>query len=323
MDIKHIFQEIEPELKKVDTYIADLLHRKQADITNCSLSLLTAGGKRIRPALIILSSQFGKGNHQNIIPLAAAFELIHMASLVHDDVIDHAYLRRGKPTVNALYGGSFALHLGDYLFAKALNIIASYQNRVINQLVTRVGIEMCRGEMAQIKSAFNSKQVLRDYFYRISRKTTMLMSLSCQVGAIVTEAEPEEIRILKRYGHYIGMAYQIMDDVLDFSCEKKLGKPIGRDLKQGIFTLPVIYTLYSSQNIYALKLMDVLNKKNLYNDDIVEAIKIIKRAKGLDYSVCLANRYIEKGLAQLASLPDNNAKETFTNLARFVSRRSL
>jgi len=321
MEIKKTFTPIEKDLQEVDNYLQNFLQKDQDSLRQGFMHLLKAGGKRIRPAFTLLAARYGREESSKIIPLAAAFELVHMASLVHDDIIDRSDLRRGEPTIRALYGNNFSLHFGDYLLAKALCIIEEYKNPRINSLLARASISMCQGELQQLADAYNLEQTMRQYFRRIKRKTSLLITLSCQAGALAAGADREVIRILGRYGHYVGMAFQITDDILDFIAdEKTLGKPAGSDLQQGLITLPAIYVLKYGEPKIRKKLIRCLTRPVTLEDSL-EAIALINQTQAIDYSLEITNRYVEKALQQAALLPDSEATYSLHNLARYVYNR--
>lgn len=286
------------------------------------MNLLKAGGKRIRPAFALLSAKFGKEESNKIIPLAAAFELVHMASLVHDDVIDMSELRRGMPTVRALEGNNFSLHFGDYLFGIALNIVEGYKSQQISSLLAQASVEMCKGEIEQLSKAYELEQGIRDYFYRIKRKTALLIALSCQAGALAARANPQIMETLGRYGHCLGMAFQITDDVLDYIAdEETMGKPVGGDLQLGLVNLPVIYVLKYSKPAVQEELRRLLKDRPFVRENVFKAIDLIKTTEAIEYSLSIANLYIEKGLSYLERLPNIQAAQTLRQIAFFIYNR--
>ncbi len=322
--MNQLFYQIEGELKQVEEYLLEYVQARHGDLRKSFVHLLKAGGKRIRPAFALLAAKYGKYDSGKIIPLAAALELIHMATLVHDDVIDSSIIRRGKETIKAQYGNNFSLHSGDFLFAKALTIIEKYKNNEINQLLAHVSEEMCQGELEQIASAFKLEQNVRSYFYRIKRKTSLLISASCQIGAIAAQTESYIVKTLGRYGHYLGMAFQITDDVLDFTAdEKTLGKPVGSDLRQGIITLPVIYLLNCGDQGIKETLWEKLNSPVVSPDDINDVVTLVKKSDAIPYSLDIAGKYVEKALGQLEILPVNEITESLHKLALFVKKRQF
>lgn len=213
-------------------------------LRDASLLYLKAGGKRIRPVFVLLAGEFGHYDLERMKHIAVPLELIHMASLVHDDVIDDAETRRGKATVRSKWDNRIAMYTGDYVYAKALTLVTELKNPAIHQIMSKAMIEMSIGEMEQIRLFFEHGQTLRDYLRRIKRKTALLIAVSCQLGAMTAEASENYAKRLFHFGYYVGMAFQIRDDILDLvGTEKQIGKPPGSDIKQGNITLPVLYAL--------------------------------------------------------------------------------
>lgn len=314
------FYLVREDLGVVEHEIKSVVQSRDPLLTQTSLHLLDAGGKRLRPAFALLAGRLYDYNLEKLLPLAVALELIHMATLVHDDVVDDSLTRRGTPTVKANWGNRISMHTGDYLFAKSLILISCYQNPVIARVLAETSVKMCEGEIHQISTAYSASQSWRDYFYRIERKTALLIAASCQLGAVATGASERDYRKLYRYGHQIGMAFQITDDILDMVADKQeLGKPIGGDLRQGILTMPVIYALErSSQRDRLQKLVEIKEKTD---EHIFEAIEIIKESGGIEYSFEAAQRYIYKAKNNLSSLPDKPVKQVFCQIADFIGIR--
>ncbi|MNB72310.1 Heptaprenyl diphosphate synthase component 2 [compost metagenome] len=286
-----------------------------------SLHLLKAGGKRLRPVFVLMGGKFGRYDLDKLKRVAIPLELIHSASLVHDDVIDDADTRRGEPTVKAKWGDKIAMYTGDYIYAKALGITAELPNPRIHQILSKAMVEMSVGEMEQIRDFFNSEQSVRHYLRRIRRKTALLIAISCQLGALAAEAAPEAARLLYSYGYNVGMAFQIRDDLLDLSgTEKQIGKPPGSDMRQGNITLPVIYTLQDSR--LRSQLLEELELIRSGRATVGRAINLILSGEGISRSEELASRYIDKALHALDQLPSNRTKGNLREIAYFVTGRA-
>lgn len=320
-----LFKEIEEELCQVEQELGSLVSNENLVLEEASAHLLKAGGKRLRPAFVLIAGKFQAKAVENLIPLAVALELIHMASLVHDDVIDCAYLRRGVPTVRALWGNSVSLHTGDYLFAQALILVARYNDPRILKIMADVSVKMCEGEIQQLISVFDLNQTVKDYLNRIRRKTALLISTSCALGAIASGSSEKVIRALTRYGYYLGMAFQITDDLLDFtSSEEELGKAVGSDLGQGIITLPVIYTLRQEKEKGSYRLQNLLQdlEKGEKKEAVLkEALRMIASNGSIEQAQLLAARYIKKAKAELSCLPEVPARYTLEKIADFINSR--
>ncbi|CAM4511567.1 polyprenyl synthetase family protein [Paenibacillus typhae] len=310
--------------KDMDQIEKELYRSVQGDdelLAETSLHLLKAGGKRLRPVFVLMGGKFGQYDLEKLKRVAIPLELIHSASLVHDDVIDDAELRRGELTVKAKWGDKIAMYTGDYIYAKALVIASELQNPRIHQILSKAMVEMSIGEMEQIRDFFNSGQSVRHYLRRIRRKTALLIAISCELGALAADAEPETARLLYNYGYNVGMAFQIRDDLLDLSgTEKQIGKPPGSDMRQGNITLPVIYSLEDSRLRTAL--LDELALIRSGQAGVGRAIDLILSGDGITRSEELASRYIDKALAALEQLPVNKTRRNLRDIAYFVTGRA-
>ncbi|CAH0118749.1 MULTISPECIES: polyprenyl synthetase family protein [unclassified Paenibacillus] len=292
-------------------------------LSETSLHLLKAGGKRLRPVFVLLAGKFGTYDLHKLQHVAVPLELIHSASLVHDDVIDNAETRRGKPTVKSKWDNRIAMYTGDYIFAKALIIATQLQNPLVHQILSKAIVQMSIGEMEQIRDFFNTEQTIRNYLLRIRRKTALLIAVSCQLGAIASDAPAEVSNKLYRFGYNVGMAFQIRDDLLDIcGTEKQLGKPPGSDMKQGNITLPVLLALQQPELRGPLLDQIAIIHESDGAAGVAAALDMIRSSNGIDIADRLANRYIAKSLHALEGLPDIKAKKNLTEIAHFVAKRS-
>lgn len=301
------------EKKLEETIQADSLLLKQA-----SMHTLQAGGKRIRPVFVLLAGKFGHYDINVMKNVAVALELIHMASLVHDDVIDDADLRRGQPTVKAKWDNKIAMYTGDFVFALALELMTNLERADAHKILADTIVEVTVGEIQQIRDKYRFNQNLRDYLRRIKRKTALLIAASCQIGAIAADVEEALHKKLYRFGYYVGMSFQITDDILDFvATEEELGKPAGSDLLQGNITAPALFALEDTKNRIEIEKVH----ENMEAAEIQRIITLIKQSGAIEKSVELSDRYLNKALAILEELPANKAKKTLRDIARFIGRR--
>jgi heptaprenyl diphosphate synthase len=244
MKFMKLYSAMKSDLQAIEDEMAHAVTSELPLLSETSLHLLKAGGKRIRPMFVLLSGTFGHYSLDTLKKVAVPLELIHMATLVHDDVIDDANTRRGQLTVKSKWDNRIAMYTGDYIYAKALTVITQLNNPRVHQILSGAIVQMCIGEMEQIRDFFNVEQTVRTYMRRIRRKTALLIAISCQLGALATGAPARICDALYRFGYNVGMAFQITDDLLDLcGTEKAIGKPPGSDLRQGNITLPVLYAL--------------------------------------------------------------------------------
>jgi octaprenyl-diphosphate synthase len=285
---------------------------------------LESPGKRLRPTLVILStkvssSQKQRRRPQGLIKIASAIELIHIASLIHDDVIDHAFLRHHKPTINAKWGEDTSIALGDYLYSVAFELIAQCKNSDILSCISSATKAMCEGELIQVCERDNLSLLKQRYILIVKKKTASLFAASCQAGAMLTNQHDAVHRVLRSYGLNFGIAFQIIDDCLDLIGEEKnLGKSPGADFKMGELTLPLLNLL--SQEKDKNRLLHLLRQA-----DRQEAFKEIKH-RFINSSALLKTKadtsiYIQKAKKHLSGLKDSCFKESLSALADFIIER--
>jgi len=306
------------DLATIEKTLEETVMADSSMLRESSLHLLQAGGKRIRPIFVLLAGQFGNYDINVIKKAAVALELIHMASLVHDDVIDDADLRRGQPTNKAKWDNKVAMYTGDYIFARSLEVMSDIKKIEAHKVLANTIVEVCIGEIQQIKDKYRYEQTIRDYFRRIKRKTALLISASSLVGAIASDVEKKYQKKLYRFGYYVGMSYQIIDDVLDFvATEEELGKPAGGDLLQGNITLPVLYAMEQENVREAV----VTVHEDMDKEELQKIIMLIKNSDAIDRSLKVSDLYLAKALKELEYLPNNRSKKALINIAKYLGKR--
>lgn len=321
MKLKLLYSDIKPELDLIEQELEQAVDSESPLLNDASLHLLQAGGKRIRPVFVLLAGKFGNYNVDVMKQVAVPLELIHMASLVHDDVIDDSEIRRGKPTVKAEWNNSVAMYTGDFILARALEYITDIDSPRLHHVLSKTMIEVCRGEIIQIEDKYKLDQNLRDYLRRIKRKTALLISSSCELGAMVSGADEKTVRHLRKFGYYIGMSFQIIDDILDFtSSDEELGKPAGSDFLQGNITLPILCAR-SNPEIYRL-LQTNLNK-DLTDEERLRIVQTIRNSPAINEAKAISERYLSKALKELNELPKGPARKTMRNIAFFIGKRKF
>ncbi|ALX47961.1 heptaprenyl diphosphate synthase component II [Lentibacillus amyloliquefaciens] len=321
MKLTKTYGDLKKELDLIEHALTDAIQANHGVLRESSTKLLQAGGKRIRPVFVLLSGQFGDFNIDRIKTAAVSLELIHMASLVHDDVIDDAKLRRGKPTIKHLYGNRVAMYTGDFILARALENITTMPEPIAHRVLSKTMVQLSTGEIEQIRDKYNWEQNLRHYLRRIKRKTALLIATSCKLGAIASGAPAWISEKLFRYGYYIGMSYQIIDDILDFtSSEAELGKPAGNDLLQGNVTLPVLYAM-ENEAFYKLLKDTFSEPQQVTTNDIQPLLSELKDTDAIRLSYQLSDQYLHKALKELDDLPDLKAKRTLQSIAKYIGKR--
>jgi len=322
--------------RKVDDFIFRLLSVKP-DIDflyRACRHLLEAGGKRLRPFLVIQSCMAVGGSEESAIPFAAAVELVHNFTLIHDDIMDQDSFRRGVPTVHVLWGVPTAILAGDLLFSKAFEAI--FHNTATTHIPPHVVLRISR-KLAETVSTIAEGQALdmkfsgalkerevseEDYFKVIAKKTAALFEASCEIGGLAGCGTNEQVHALSKYGYNIGLAFQMQDDILGvIADEKVLGKPVGSDLREGKCTLILIHALRNARDADRRFIMDIYGKKNFSRSDYEKFLEIIRKLGSIDYVLKVAKNYVEKAKKSLEVLPESNARDLLMNLADFIVSR--
>jgi len=319
LPLSTIYQPVKKDLAKVDDLLSSATEVNFPRLAELLGYCLKGGGKRIRPALTLLSGKFYDYNLSSLLPMAAAVELMHTATLVHDDAIDKSIVRRGRPTVNEVWDADKAVLLGDYLFAKAGECAADTQNLRAVKLFAQTLEIISAGEINQAFNAFNLEQTREHYIERISYKTASLFSLATESGAILSQAPEKSVKVLKEYGHNLGIAFQIIDDILDFiSTEEEMGKPIGSDLAQGTLTLPAMLILERYPEDNPVKRVFQNRDKQ---ENIKPALELAHNSSIIQECFQVASDYCSKARQNLNLLPDNASRRALTELTDYVVKR--
>lgn len=296
---------LQDELEEVLKIMKKSTKCKDKKIENSILQLINSGGKLLRPAFALISSNFGEYNAERSRALAAVVELMHMATLVHDDIIDDSKQRRGQETIQSKYGKDYAVYIGDFLFCVCFKILAGTSSLQSIKVDSKSMSRICLGEVEQLNTRFNTDVSVKKYLARISGKTAELFSLSLYIGAAEAGASDKVTRLMWNIGHNIGMAFQIIDDMLDLtSTNEAMGKPVASDLRQGIYTLPVILALNSGQE----DIKKLIEKSEYTDRDVADIIALTYKYKGIEKAEQIAKRYTDKAFKSISMLPDNEYK---------------
>jgi len=319
MDLKRILSPIEKDIEIVEELIYKNLENRIGLIQEIGKHIFGSGGKRLRPTLTILSCKYYNIKDPVIYELATAIEYIHTATLLHDDVVDNSELRRGKETANILWGNQAPVLVGDYLFAKAFILMVKSNNLKILDLLSNVTGLLAQGEIFELVKTGDLNTTIEEYFEIIEEKTGVLISAAAQIGPIMAGASEVEIKIFKNYGENIGIAFQLVDDALDYiSTDKVLGKKIGIDIREGKVTLPLICALEKNDN---QEIRDIFYKDELTEDDIEKIRKFVIENNGIEITFDYANKYVKKAVDELEKLNKNQFVEILENLAHFITAR--
>lgn len=309
-------------LDRVEGLLAETLGDPGFPLAEATKRLVFSGGKMLRPAFVIIGSGFGpkgKGpsSEDKIHHIAAAVELIHTASLVHDDIIDDAAIRRGTSTLHTDFGTTNAILAGDWLFSRSFRLVADYADLKSARVLARFVGGICAAEIGQDLGKFGFSTSKRSYLRTIAGKTAALFSLSLHVGASEAKADPLVIQALRRTGYDIGMAFQIIDDILDYeSDDKTLRKPVGNDIKEGLCTLPLILALKKDES----SLRPLLGKP-MDDRKISEILRIVLATGALDEARSIAQRFTARARVEIERLPSCPAKQELMNASEALLQR--
>jgi geranylgeranyl pyrophosphate synthase len=320
LELSQIYAPIQADLDLVRDTLRSISHVDYAWLSQQLDYLVKETGKGIRPALTLLAGKSHRYDLTYLRPMAVSVELMHTATLVHDDAIDKAMTRRGQPTINSIWGNEIAILMGDYLFAKAGEFVADTRTPRVIKLFSQTLGTISSGEIGQFRGAFRMERGRESYLQRIYSKTASLFSLATQSGAILSQAPERAVTVMKGYGDNLGIAFQIVDDILDFtSTEAVMGKPVGSDLSQGTLTLPAMMLLerYPDDNPVR-KLFETKDKEN-----VARAIRMVLDSTIIDDCYKIAWEYRDKACDQLELLPDKVSRRSLQDLAEFVVRREV
>lgn len=318
-----MFDVIKDDMAQLEEELLAISQTPTMLITQIGTHLVKAGGKRLRPALYFLAAHSRSEKVENLQSLAIALELIHMATLVHDDVIDEASTRRGIPTANVKWGNQMSVLTGDYMFAKAFALVAEHrcQKEVLRSL-SDVICSLSEGEIIQNSEAFDPKQTEEEYAERIAKKTANFIAASCELGAIVAKHSEKDIEALKEYGYCLGMAFQVTDDILDITASsEQLGKPAGNDIVQGMVTLPVIRALAVSE--HKEELAEIVATRGMSADMVKRGLELIKATDAIEYSYNRVDEYLNRAKEVLPANLPTDIRKTFEEVVDFVGKRNF
>jgi heptaprenyl diphosphate synthase len=318
--VASLYGPVQNDLPLVDAELSAIAHTDFPILDEMLTHVLAGEGKRMRPALALLAGRFGDYNLAHLVPLAASVELLHTATLVHDDVIDVAATRRGRATANNLYDNAASVMLGDFMFAHAADLIARTGNIRVIRLFARTLMRMATGELDQDVSAFDASKSVRDYLRRIGGKTASLIATACEGGGIVSGAAEPWIEALRDFGQNLGMAFQIVDDLLDFTGdEARMGKPAGSDLMQGTLTLPSLYLIEASPRDNPIRRLFQARRNR--EQRLADALSAVRASGALERARRVAEDYAIRAEQALTHLPEGETRSTLAGVIDYVLER--
>src|SRR5579859_181235 len=320
--LSRLFAGIQHDLDVVEQTFQERASSGLDILNSASAHALSSPGKRLRTALTLLSGKLGDYLFEKLLLVSVAFEMVHLATLIHDDIIDHADTRRGIPTVNAHWGEGVAILLGDYFFARTAGIIADLDDTRVIRLFSETVATVCEGTILETLSAGQFDLSVDAYLERISRKTACLMAACCKGGAIVSNATPEQADALYHFGLNLGIAFQIVDDVLDYTgSEETIGKTAGNDLRQGLITLPLIYALQTQNNGHRDEIRQLTTTKDSSDARFQAIIHWVAQGPGIHAALDEAERFALRARKALSIFPESKDHDVLDELTYFVLER--
>jgi octaprenyl-diphosphate synthase len=320
-NLNDISKVVEKELDEFNKYFRQSMKSKTGFVDLITRYIIKQKGKKIRPLLVLLSAKICGDINERTFRGAVLVELLHTATLVHDDVVDNANERRGLPSINAVWKNKIAVLMGDYLLSRGLMIAVDGNDFDFLKRITNTVKRMSEGELLQIQKTRKLNIDEKTYFQIISDKTSSLIEACCEIGAMSTTDDEEKILAMKEFGKYLGISFQIRDDILDYEGNNKLfGKPIGGDIKEKKITLPLIYSLNKVSNSEAIKIKKII-KNGKKKESVKEVIEFVRNNDGINYASEVAKEYSHNAKKQLAIFPTLTPRIALESLVDFVLDR--
>ena len=313
---------LDEDMRQVNAVILDRMQSPVALIPQLASYLIAAGGKRIRPLLTLACAQIFNADMDNVHKLAASVEFIHTATLLHDDVVDESLERRGKETANLVFGNQASVLVGDFLFSRAFELMTETENVKVLKILANASSIITQGEVLQLSAMQNIDTSMNDYIEIITSKTAALFAASCEVGPVLADASKEETQSFYDYGLYLGIAFQIADDTLDYNADAaSLGKTVGDDFREGKITAPVLYALEAADEKERAFWQRTIAENNQKDGDLEKAQEIIARHNCIQKSHTLAENYAQRAQEALNSLPQNETALLLKDLVSYTIQR--
>jgi octaprenyl-diphosphate synthase len=318
-ETKSLYEPVLAEMREVEETLASLTCVDMPWLRDMLSAVLFAGGKRMRPAVSLLAGKFGRFKPSLAVSLATSLELLHAASLVHDDVVDSATTRRGHPTASSLYDNHGAVLLGDYMFSRAAALVAETGNREVVRLFAETMVLMSSAQLSEDRTAFDYNQTVDGYLRLIRGKTASLFTIAAHGGALLSDADETGVGALHDYGENLGMAFQIIDDILDFTGdEREMGKPVGSDLMRGTLTLPALLLIKQRPGDNPVR---ALFEKHGSDGYLREAIDMVRKSEVLDEAYAMARGFGDAAREALGKLQPKRERDALEEIATYVLER--
>ncbi|PIP35994.1 MAG: polyprenyl synthetase family protein [Desulfobacterales bacterium CG07_land_8_20_14_0_80_52_14] len=324
-DLKHrILSRVSADLSDIEIAISQNLSPHLDLVSEVARHILFSGGKRLRPLLMVLSARICGYQESDAVPFSAIFEYLHAATLLHDDLVDGATLRRGQKAAHHIWGNPTAVLVGDFLLARSLSLAAKTEQPRIISTIAGITETMSQGEIHQLQLKGNPTITEADYMEVIRRKTAVLFEGACRSGALLADASEEKVIALGRYGADLGLAFQMADDLLDYvSNTRVLGKTVGADLREGKLTLPVIYALQKTGKEKKDWILDMISRSDFSVQDFESLVKILHESGGIDYTKTMAKRYVESAKDSIGIFSLSPTRNLLMDIADYALSRKM
>lgn len=332
LDLVQVYAPVQNDLDRTDRLFEEVLSTDNEFVLDMVRYLGETQGKKVRAALCLLSYraclvgavQLESESYRQSLVTAEAVELIHNATLVHDDVIDNSDTRRGRKTLNYRWGNEITVLMGDFIFARVFGLLARHVSPKVIQIISVATDRLCEGEIQEVRARFLVTQNQAEYYDIINKKTAALMAVACEAGALLAGAGDAVQTALRDYGNSVGVAFQVADDLLDLTApEARLGKPNGHDIKEGKFTLPLLHALKICSREQRSEVQEVLLKQELAPHDVNFVMDFIRRHGGIAHAQKKAEDLVEQAKLSLKSLPESTAKASLMGLADYIVERDF
>ena len=319
--IENIKKPIQEEMQMFGKTFAESLHTDNPLLLSVNDYVLQKSGKQLRPMLAILSAKLCGKVNQSTIDAALSLELLHTASLIHDDVVDDTLERRGKPSVNARWSNKIAILSGDYILSKSLGCATRTDNLPILKAIAQIGMQLSDGELLQLVNAQFSEKTESNYFTIIRKKTALLFATCSEVGGLSVGADEVKLQHLRNFGEYLGICFQIKDDIFDYQADIQIGKPTGNDIRDGKVTLPLIYAVLNTSGSDKEQVLNWLLTKDFSSENIEKITQFAIQNGGVEYALDQMNAFKNKAIEELKGFADSEVKQSLIMCAEYAANR--
>jgi octaprenyl-diphosphate synthase len=322
MEIEAVYEMVSKDLEAVEKELERNIQSEVSLIPTLGRHILNSGGKRFRPLILILSARFCGYLGNEHISLAGILEFIHTATLLHDDVVDDAKVRRGNLSAHTIWGNQASILIGDFFFAQSFSLISQTQNWRLLKVLTEATSKLAKGEILDLVKERDTSCSEEDYLSIVTHKTASLIEAASHMGAILGEVDQENEMAMSKFGHHIGVAFQCMDDTLDYiATEEELGKDIGKDLKEGKITLPLIHAIEKSSPEDKKTIISAVEKRELGEREVYSVLELIEKHQGIEYSIQKAQNYAQEAKQIISGFSLSPEKEALLAVADYVIER--